>query len=118
MESNPFPSQQLSTPQNKSPKMFSKTLALVAVLAVAVSAATIPEAASAPQVLQASAYVEAESAAGALEKRGCVYDGCRCNISRGGLACYGNNVYQCSPSGECCNFGYRNSCAQCGKLNC
>ncbi|KAF9301187.1 hypothetical protein BG003_002916, partial [Podila horticola] len=75
-------------------------------------------AASAPQVLQASAYVEAEAAALGLEKRGCVYDGCRCNISRGGLACYGNNVYQCSPKGDCCNFGYRKSCADCGKLNC
>ncbi|KAF9336816.1 hypothetical protein BG006_007327 [Podila minutissima] len=73
--------------------IFSKTLALVAVLAVAVSAATIPEAASAPQVLQGSAYVEAESAAGALEKRICHYDSCRCNISRGGLTSYGNEVY-------------------------
>ncbi|KAG0346375.1 hypothetical protein BG005_000785, partial [Podila minutissima] len=70
------------------------------------------------QVLQASAYVEAESAAGALEKRGCDCDSCRCNISRGGLTCYGNKVYQCSPSGDCCNFGYRKSCAKCGQLNC
>ncbi|KAF9293426.1 hypothetical protein BGZ74_011712 [Mortierella antarctica] len=98
--------------------IFSKTPALVAVLAIAISAATIPAAASAPQVLQASAYVEAESAAGALEKRGCDCDSCRCNISRGGLTCYGNNVYQCSPSGDCCNFGYRKSCAQCGQHNC
>ncbi|KAF9203958.1 hypothetical protein BGZ59_001345, partial [Podila verticillata] len=102
-----------------SPKMFAKSFALIAVLAVAVSAATIPEAASAPQVLAAGPYIEAEAAAGNLDKRaGCVYDGCRCSISRGGLACYGNNVYQCSPSGGCCNFGYRKSCADCGKLQC
>ncbi|KAF9375642.1 hypothetical protein CPB97_011335 [Podila verticillata] len=99
--------------------MFAKTFALVAVLAVAVSAATIPEAASAPQVLAAGPYIDAEAAAGNLDNRAaCVYDGCRCDIGSSGLACYGNNVYQCSPDGSCCNYGYRDSCAQCGQLQC
>ncbi|KAG0016418.1 hypothetical protein BGZ82_001094 [Podila clonocystis] len=104
--------------------MYSKVLALVTVLAVAVSAATIPEAqaeGALPQVLhvgealaQGSSPLEARS----LMKRGCYYNGCRCNVSRGGLACYGDDVYQCAPDGNCCIFGYRKSCHDCGQLQC
>ncbi|KAG0334234.1 hypothetical protein BG000_008492 [Podila horticola] len=104
--------------------MYSKVLALVAVVAVTVSAATIPDAqaeGSLPQVLhvgearaQGSSPLEARS----LMKRDCYYNGCRCNVSRGGLACYGDDVYQCAPNGECCIFGYRQQCHDCGTPYC
>ncbi|KAG0014597.1 hypothetical protein BGZ81_000367 [Podila clonocystis] len=73
-----------------------------------------------PKVFQFAVYVEAETATGALDKRKWACDGCCCNTSRGDLACYGSNVHQYSPSGDCCNFGYRNSCAHCARstVNC
>ncbi|KAG0089141.1 hypothetical protein BGZ93_009481 [Podila epicladia] len=104
--------------------MYSKVLALAAILVVAVSAATIPDTqaeSALPQVLhvgealaQGSSPLDARS----LMKRDCYYNGCRCNISSGGLACYGDNVYQCAPDGRCCVFGYRQSCHDCGQPYC
>lgn len=49
----------------------------------------------------------------------CVYDGCECwPGTPQGEYCLGDNVYECSPDGSCCNYGYRDSCAQCGALRC
>ncbi len=52
-----------------------------------------------------------------FEKSVCIYDGCRCYIGTPqGQYCYGSNVYECNPTGKCCSYGYRQSCAQCGIL--
>lgn len=62
-----------------------------------------------------------------LEKRDCKYWGCKCRPIKQGQYCgwcwavkeYGRNVgtrdpkrsvYECGPNGECCNYGYRQSC--------
>ncbi|CAG8451119.1 26278_t:CDS:2, partial [Dentiscutata erythropus] len=36
----------------------------------------------------------------------------------GQIGCNPNNVYECNPSGGTCEYGYRISCACCGKLTC
>ncbi|KAF9351392.1 hypothetical protein BGX26_010594, partial [Mortierella sp. AD094] len=34
-------------------------------------------------------------------------------------ACLNTHVYECNGStGKACDYGYRTSCARCGKLNC
>lgn len=95
--------------------MFPKAITLVSILALVVAV----QAQDAPQVLSVGTGAEAAVLDSSnLMKRACVYDGCACNISRGGLACYGGNVYQCSPEGKCCNFGPRKSCQTCGQPQC
>ncbi|KAG0012732.1 hypothetical protein BGZ82_002447 [Podila clonocystis] len=106
--------------------MFPKALTLLSVLALIVAVQAqgdVPQVISfGDDIAKAAEVIESAEAVmidnPSLMKRGCVYDGCRCNVSRGGLACYGDNVYQCSPSGKCCNFGRRDSCRQCGRLTC
>src|SRR5688572_22827906 len=34
------------------------------------------------------------------------------------LGCNPDNVYECSPSGEVCDYGPRDSCKLCGELTC
>lgn len=52
-------------------------------------------------------------------RSGCTNNGCRCYPgSPQGQYCLGDNVYECNPGGGCCIYGYRKSCAQCGKLKC
>ncbi|KAG0042014.1 hypothetical protein BGZ83_001003 [Gryganskiella cystojenkinii] len=97
--------------------MFARAAVLLSVLALAVSVS-----AQSPEVLDVGTLgnkaVAVAAGANEISPQGCYYNGCRCNISPGGLACLGNNVYQCSPKGECCIYGYRESCAKCGKLSC
>ncbi|KAF9014559.1 hypothetical protein BGZ52_006550, partial [Haplosporangium bisporale] len=72
-----------------------------------------------PQVLSVGTCAEAAMVdSHNLMKRACVYDRCSCNISSGGMACCGGNVYQCSPEGKCCNFGLRKSRQTCGVPQC
>ncbi|GJJ75162.1 hypothetical protein EMPS_07520 [Entomortierella parvispora] len=95
--------------------MFARAAVLLSVIALVVSAQS-------PEVLEAGTTPHKVAAVAAglneISPQGCYYNGCRCNISPGGLACLGSNVYQCSPSGDCCIYGYRESCAQCGRINC
>ena len=74
-----------------------------------------------------------------LQKRDCDYNGCKCN-SRGKQFhscgnCYwisdgswviskkrvANHIYECSPSGNCCDYGYAKDCgktgARCGRTD-
>ncbi|KAG0076875.1 hypothetical protein BGZ93_000800 [Podila epicladia] len=98
--------------------MFPKALALLSVLALAVA---VQAQGDAPQVISFGDDVAKAAEVGStnLMKRACVYDGCRCTPSaKGGLACGGSNVYQCAPNGDCCNYGFRHSCNNCGKLQC
>ncbi|KAF9011509.1 hypothetical protein BGZ52_007336, partial [Haplosporangium bisporale] len=91
-------------------KMFPKVLALLSVLALAVAV----QAQDGPQILSAR-YRPTDPS---LTKRDCVF-GCHCNQAEAGkLVCAGNNVRQCAYNGGCCDYGYRKSCAQCGKLTC
>ncbi|KAL2810036.1 hypothetical protein BJX63DRAFT_403360 [Aspergillus granulosus] len=61
-----------------------------------------------------------------LEKRQCTASRCRCNMVRGQFCgntavnryCLDTHVYECNPSGATCDYGYRKSCAQCGRLSC
>ncbi|KAK3845742.1 MAG: hypothetical protein J3R72DRAFT_435534 [Linnemannia gamsii] len=90
--------------------MLFKTLIFSSFLALA-AASAIPEVARSevlPQVLHGgeTPVLEARS----LLKRSCTYNGCRCNISSGGLACLNGNIYQCSPTGGCCIFGPSSRC--------
>ncbi|CAG8787881.1 31828_t:CDS:2, partial [Racocetra persica] len=34
------------------------------------------------------------------------------------IGCNHTHVYECNPSGGVCEYGYRDSCAQCGALTC
>ncbi|KAF0492466.1 hypothetical protein F8M41_021718 [Gigaspora margarita] len=49
---------------------------------------------------------------------------CRCpklpqgQYCGGQIGCNPNNVYECNPFGGTCEYGYRVSCACCGKLTC
>lgn len=83
--------------------MIPKALILLFVLTLGVSAAIIPET---PQ------------AEGANSVRASCVPGCQCRKRFNGLECNGNYIYQCGPNGECCNWGYRDSCARCGNLKC
>ena len=95
--------------------MFARAAILLSVIALVVSAQS-------PVVLEAGSTGNKVAAVAAglngITPQACYYNGCRCNISPGGLACLGDNIYQCSPSGKCCIFGYRDSCAKCGRPNC
>lgn len=52
-------------------------------------------------------------------RRSCIPNGCRCYPGTPqGQYCLGSNVYECNPRGGCCLYGYRESCARCGKLRC
>lgn len=56
-----------------------------------------------------------------VEARSCTNVGCYCQGAHQGQYCgycaqvlgnwVSNNVYECSPSGACCDYGYRASCA-------
>ncbi|KAG0042015.1 hypothetical protein BGZ83_001004 [Gryganskiella cystojenkinii] len=71
------------------------------------------------QVLDAGTQVSSTDApVESLVKRSCTYQGCRCYPGSSGLYCYQGGVYQCATDGECCYYGPRDSCRQCGKLSC
>ncbi|KAF8349495.1 hypothetical protein F5887DRAFT_498333 [Amanita rubescens] len=59
-------------------------------------------------------------------KRSCTPSKCLCNKVEGLFCgnesinpnCLNDDVYQCSTTGSTCVYGYRTSCAKCGKLAC
>ncbi|KAG0134859.1 hypothetical protein HOY82DRAFT_515710 [Tuber indicum] len=71
----------------------------------------------------ANPFAEADTSD--LEKRACVYDGCKCSTSwspglycgycaavttcKNGYPCE-DNVYQCGTGGKCCNYGVKTTC--------
>lgn len=90
-----------------------KEMKIIAVIAALTALSTV------------QASVLAKAPAPMLEKRSCVTSGCRVpkgtpqgEYCGGGGGCPTSDVYECGPSGVCCNYGYRTSCAQCGALSC
>jgi hypothetical protein len=77
-----------------------------------------------------------DSTAEPLEKRACDYNGCKCNSRNRQFRSCGNcqwtnngewviskkrvsnHIFECSPSGNCCDYGYAKDCggsnARCG----
>ncbi|KAG7096361.1 hypothetical protein E1B28_003805 [Marasmius oreades] len=62
-----------------------------------------------------------------IDKRACGPTNCVCNGIQGQFcgnesvnpACRNDHVYECARgSGRACDYGYRNSCARCGELQC
>ncbi|KAK2019183.1 hypothetical protein LZ32DRAFT_598715 [Colletotrichum eremochloae] len=67
-----------------------------------------------------------------LEKRACSYNGCKCNSRGRQLTVCGNcvwsdngayvvttkrvsnHIFECSPSGGCCSYGYASDCGSSG----
>ncbi|KAG0009379.1 hypothetical protein BGZ82_004049, partial [Podila clonocystis] len=77
--------------------MFPKTFVLISVLALAVYAVTLPEVAQGRE-------------ADTVKPASCPTN-CECSRAFSGFECSKNNhVYQCSPQGQCCDWGYRDSC--------
>ncbi|KAG6916322.1 hypothetical protein DXG01_007372 [Tephrocybe rancida] len=61
-----------------------------------------------------------------VAKRACTPSKCVCNEIQGEFCgtstinpdCVKGHVYECSPSGNTCDFGIRTSCQKCNKLVC
>ncbi|EFW13620.1 uncharacterized protein CIMG_10567 [Coccidioides immitis RS] len=62
-----------------------------------------------------------------LAERACVPSKCRCIGGQGQFCgneainhhCKNGHVYECNRhTGKTCDYGYRKSCGQCGKLSC
>lgn len=83
--------------------MFSKAVVLLSVFSLVVYSVIIPEAAL-PK-------------ANTLKPASCL-PGRQCSKPVNGMECHGSYVYQCTTSSLCRSFGYRKSCADCGKLDC
>ncbi|RHZ50836.1 hypothetical protein Glove_490g49 [Diversispora epigaea] len=54
---------------------------------------------------------------------GCVSTSCKCpkglpqgQYCGGSIGCDRTKVYECNPRGGTCSYGYRKSCANCGRL--
>ncbi|CRK31248.1 hypothetical protein HYQ45_015324 [Verticillium longisporum] len=102
---------------------------IVAAILLSTMAHAAPSSDQAPDQVAAVAPIDARAkSAEPLEKRACVYNGCRCN-SRGrqfrscGNCVWTNNgewaisvkrdlthVYECAPDGNCCDYGYARDC--------
>ncbi|KAM0278834.1 hypothetical protein ACHAQH_004910 [Verticillium albo-atrum] len=102
---------------------------IAAAILLSTMAYAAPSSDQAPDQVAAVAPIDARAeSVEPLEKRACVYNGCRCN-SRGrqfrscGNCVWTNNgewaisvkrdlthVYECAPDGNCCDYGYARDC--------
>jgi hypothetical protein len=106
-------------------------------LLIAVSLAVAMPAPQEDSTIAARADLLSRDGEGHLEKRTCYKTGCKCRKGfKQGLYCglcmdknykyftvsnwgthvgtaeFKESVYECSPEGDCCNYGYRKSCAE------
>ncbi|KAK3990408.1 hypothetical protein QBC44DRAFT_307510 [Cladorrhinum sp. PSN332] len=103
---------------------FSTAISLLSIVAGLAVAAPGPEAESLALPVP---FVEVDES-GSLTKRACSYNGCKCNSRGKQLTVCGNcvwsdnnayvvttkrvsnHIFECSPSGSCCSYGYAKDC--------
>lgn len=105
---------------------------VLSVIGLACSATASPDTPSVIPYVEARDVTPATPLLDKLSKRACSYNGCKCNSRGNQMTVCGNcvwsdtgsyvvtskrvlnHIFECSPSGDCCDYGYATDCGSSG----